>query len=80
MREIQTEIEISASPDTVWSVLTDIDNWKEWSPIFVNSSGTPSKASKLSITMIGQGDSDGPKYEPTITAIENQNILDGALK
>lgn len=42
MREIQTEIIISASLNTVWDIITEIDNWKEWSPIIVDASGAPS--------------------------------------
>lgn len=29
MREIQTEIEISASPEAVWEAITDIEKWSE---------------------------------------------------
>ncbi len=71
MQEIQTEIEISAPPSKVWSIITDINNWKEWSPIINDSNGTASVGSKLSITMIGkEKGKDGPKYTPIITELE----------
>lgn len=75
MREIQTEIEISASLNTVWDVITDIGNWKEWSPIIVDASGASSPGSKLSITMIGEDGKDGPKYMPVITNNEKPNYF-----
>ncbi|MDX2130331.1 MAG: SRPBCC domain-containing protein [Chloroherpetonaceae bacterium] len=35
---VYTEIEINASPDKVWSVLTDWDKLKEWSSSFIGIS------------------------------------------
>jgi len=71
MKEIKTEIEIVAPPSKVWSILMDIDNWEEWSPIINASSGTGSIGSKLSITMMGKEQGkDGPKYNPIITDLE----------
>jgi len=65
MRELRTEIEIAAAPGKVWSVLMDIDKWKEWNPIIDQISGVVSPGSKLSITMTG-----GMKYTAMVTTIE----------
>ena len=74
--EITTEIEISAPPSKVWSILTDINNWQEWSPIIKESRGTASVGSELTITMIGKKQGkDGPKYNPIITELEAPNYL-----
>ena len=71
MQEIRTEIEISAPPSKVWSIITNINNWKDWSPIINDSQGTVSVGSILSITMMGkEKGKDGPKYNPTITDLE----------
>jgi len=73
MREIKTEIDIAATPEKVWNILTDIEKWEEWSPIINKSSGSPSLGSKLSITMCGEDGKEGkagPKYEPVITILE----------
>jgi len=64
MRELRTEIEIAAAPGKVWSVLMDIDKWKEWNPIIDQISGVVSPGSKLSITMTG-----GMKYTAMVTTI-----------
>ena len=71
LQEITTEIEISAPPEKVWNILTDINNWQEWSPIIRNSRGTASVGSELTITMAGKtAGEEGPTYSPVITALE----------
>ena len=76
MQEIKTEIEISAPPSKVWSIISDINNWKEWSPIINDSQGTATVGSELTITMIGkEEDKDGPKYNPIITELDKPNYL-----
>ena len=39
MQTIETEIEISASPSKVWSIITDINKWQEWIPTINASQG-----------------------------------------
>ncbi len=74
MREIRTEIEISAPVAEVWSILTNIDGWSEWSPIINRSSGKASLGSKLSITMMSKDEGkDGPEYNPIITNFDGPN-------
>lgn len=73
---ITTEIEIAASPEKVWSIITDINKWQDWSPIINKSSGTVSLGSKLDITMKGhEAGKDGPRYSPIITKLENQGYF-----
>ena len=76
LQEIESEIEISAPPSEVWSIITDINNWKEWSPIIEDSSGTASVGAELRITMIGKEEGEeGPKYNPIITELDQPNYL-----
>jgi len=73
---VQTEIEISASPEKVWAVLVDIGSWHEWSPIINDSSGDASLSSILSITMRGEKEyQDGPKYHPVITRLDAPKVF-----
>lgn len=72
MREIKTEIDISASPSAVWSILTDFDGWKDWNPI-AKASGIAAPNSKLKVTMCGKNGKDAQKYLPTIIAFEKPN-------
>ena len=70
LQEIKTEIEISAPPSKVWSIMSDINKWQEWSPIIKESHGMASAGSELSITMIGKEQGkDGPEYNPVITEL-----------
>lgn len=76
LQEITTEIEISAPPEKVWSILTDINNWQEWSPIIKNSRGTAAAGSELTITMTGKNEGEeGPTYSPVITDLEAPGYL-----
>jgi len=71
LQEIKTVIEISAPPSKVWTILTDINNWKEWSPIIKDSNGTATVGSELTITMMGKSEGEeGPRYKPIITELE----------
>jgi len=73
-REIRTEIEISAPVAEVWSILTNIDEWSEWSPIINRSSGKASLGSALNITMMSKEEGkDGPKYNPVVTIFDEPN-------
>ena len=76
MQEIKTEIEISAPPSKVWEIITNINDWQEWSPTINASKGEASVGSKLSITMMSKEiGKNGPKYNPVITALKEPNYF-----
>jgi len=76
VQEIKTEIEISAPPSKVWSIITDIHNWQKWSPIINASNGDASIGSKLSITMVGkEKGKDGPRYNPVIMELNDSKYF-----
>jgi len=71
LQDIKTEIDISAPPSKVWKIITDINQWQEWSPIINASKGQVSVGSELNITMVGkQQGQDGPQYNPIITKLD----------
>lgn len=73
---IKTEIEISAPPSKVWSIITDINKWQEWSPTINASQGDASIGSTLSITMMSEEKGkDGPKYNPKIIKLDEPNYF-----
>ena len=37
--ELHTEIDIDATPEVVWQVLTDLDRWADWNPFITSSVG-----------------------------------------
>ena len=74
-REIQTEIEIAAPPEKVWSILVNVDNWNKWNPIINQASGVASVGSELTITMRGEDGKDGPKYMPIVTDYKEPKLF-----
>jgi len=76
VQEIKTEIEISAPPSKVWAIITNVDNWQEWSPIINTSQGEATVGSELSITMTGkEKGTDGPKYNPIIIKLDEPHYF-----
>ena len=75
MREIRTEIEITASPPKVWGALTDFNKWKEWNPIVTQASGVASIGAELSITMCGKDGKAAQNYKPIITNFDEPKSL-----
>ncbi len=65
MRELRTEIQLSAPIDKVWQVITDFDHWTDWNPTVKAASGNASVGSKLSITIDGKGGRDA-NYQPIV--------------
>ncbi|ELY55597.1 hypothetical protein C491_15542 [Natronococcus amylolyticus DSM 10524] len=51
MDEIVTEIEIDASPDAVWTVLTDFASYPEWNPV-LEIDGEPTEGERLEVTTV----------------------------
>ena len=76
MQEIKTQIEIEAPTAKVCEIIENVDQWHQWSPIINGSSGKPSLGEQVNITMTGkEKGSDGPKYSPTIIALEKEAVL-----
>jgi hypothetical protein len=50
-KHLRTEIEIDASAERVWQVLTDFAAYPEWNPFLVRASGTPAEGERLTIRM-----------------------------
>ena len=56
MPEVKTEIEINASAETVWNVLTDIPNHQQWNTVFTDFKGTAElgRGVKLKVLFAGK--------------------------
>ena len=48
--EISTTIEIAATPENVWAVLTDLASYAEWHPMYQAATGHLAAGSTLTIT------------------------------
>jgi len=66
--ELSTEIVIAASPDKVWSILSDFSSYPEWNPFVVYIQGRLEKHAKLDVKLRPPG---GPamKLRPQVTTL-----------
>jgi hypothetical protein len=69
LKEIRTELDIKASPEKVWKVLTDFNNFTKWNPFIQKIIGEPSEGSKLKINLhTSRG--KNRTYRPIVTKVE----------
>ena len=50
-KQLQAEIEVQASAERVWEVLTDFAAYPEWNPFIVKASGEPVPGARLELHM-----------------------------
>ena len=67
--ELHTEIDIDATPETVWEVLIDLGKYHEWNPFIVQSSGDVAPGNRLVNRMQPPG-GKAATFKPTVTAVE----------
>lgn len=68
-RELVTKIDIAASPDRVWEVLTDFAAYGEWNPFLTDITGKPKKGAGLVVEMAGP--TGKPViFRPTVLTVE----------
>lgn len=65
MKEIYTEIEISATPERVWQILTDFEALPEWNPFMRRASGEVKVGAKLEVFLQPSG-GRGMTFKPTV--------------
>lgn len=66
---LETSIDIGATPEEVWRVLTDLDAYREWNPFIVSSQGTVAVGEKLENRLEPPGGRP-MTFRPTVTAVE----------
>jgi hypothetical protein len=69
LKEVRTEIEIDASPEKVWKILTDFGRYDQWNPYIHKIIGDAKEGSKIRIH-IETPSGKNRKYEPTITKVK----------
>ena len=56
-KSVRAEIVIDATPEEVWSVITDPTQYGEWNPIFVAYEGSFAEGNRVALQMkMGEGD------------------------
>jgi hypothetical protein len=64
VKELRTEIEIQASPEKAWKILTDLAKWPEWNPFIHHAIGKAEVGEPVDIDF--QPDSKGLKLHCTV--------------
>jgi len=70
-RELSTEIEITAPPDEVWAILTDLGQYGEWNPHIREAKGEIKEETKLTIR-IEEPNGKSMTFKPTVTRVVPQ--------
>src|SRR5918995_1730672 len=50
-KQLQAEVEVQASPERVWEVLTDFAAYPDWNPFIVQAGGRAAPGSRLELRM-----------------------------
>jgi hypothetical protein len=72
--ELNTEIEIKASPETVWSLLTEPSRFPEWNPFIHRLQGELKVGQKLVVFLQPSG-SRGMEFKPVVLKVEPNREL-----
>lgn len=68
-KEIKTEILINATPDKVWAILTDFDNYPNWNPFIKSVKGQVAVGNKITARMEPPG-ANGMTFVPKVLVFE----------
>jgi hypothetical protein len=74
VREVRSEIEIDAPPESVWRVLTDFAAYPDWNPFIRRIEGSPTEGSQLRVRIEPPG-GRGMTFKPTVLAAEPNREL-----
>ena len=64
-KELRSEIDIHATAERVWQILTDFDAYPDWNPFLVRASGRPRQGERLNLRMQPVG-GRGMTFRPTV--------------
>jgi hypothetical protein len=67
-RSLDTDVEIDASAERVWSVLADFDAYPEWNPFIRRAAGELREGGRIRVTVQPPGRSEFD-FQPTLIAV-----------
>lgn len=73
-KEIKTEILINATPEKVWSILTNFDNYPKWNPFIKSIKGDVKVGNKIT-ARIEPPEAKGMTFKPKILAFKTNKEL-----
>ena len=75
MKFLKTEIKINASPERVWSILTDLEKYAEWNPFIKKAKGTVRAEQRLEV-LISPPNGKEMVFKPVVkSVIENSEFI-----
>jgi hypothetical protein len=74
MKELRSEIEIQASAERVWQLLTDFPSFPQWNPFIRKASGNIRAGERLEVNIQPSGAS-GMTFRPTVLTAEPNREL-----
>lgn len=69
VRRLVTEVEIEASPEQVWEVLVDLDEYEAWNPFIVEGAGKIDEGENLRLRMSPSGGKT-MSFSPVVTVAD----------
>lgn len=75
MKTIHTDIEIEASPERIWEVLSDFGSYPDWNPFIVSIKGEPKAGTKLEVVMQPKG-KKAQTFKPEVTQAEPGRVFE----
>jgi hypothetical protein len=70
-KEIKTEILINASPEKVWKVFADFQDYPKWNPFILSISGAAEVGNKIKVQLLPPG-TRGMTFKPTVLVKQPQ--------
>jgi len=74
MLELHSEIEIRASTERVWQILTDFSSFPQWNPFIHRASGEIKEGARL-VVYIQPSGASGMTFKPTVLKAEPNREL-----
>ena len=69
MKELRSEIDIDASAERVWDVLTDFSSYPEWNPYIKSIAGEAREGARLAVRLEPPG-GPGMTFKPTVKSAD----------
>ncbi|MBN2616315.1 MAG: SRPBCC domain-containing protein [Bacteroidales bacterium] len=68
-KEINTEIIIRTTPEEVWNILTDFQNYPKWNPFIHSLTGDVAVRNRIKVLLVPPG-SKGMTFKPVVLVYE----------
>jgi hypothetical protein len=74
VKTVEASIEIAAPVERVWSVVSDLDSFRDWNPFMTQASGQLAEGGRLSITIEPPGGKT-MTFKPTVLEVERPHRI-----